>query len=282
LRIAWIYLGREDYDAVRRALDELESPESQEALEVRARLALATGDTLAAREFARRLVASGLAASGSLLGAESWAAEGDPDLAIREYERAAAEFGGGVWSRASEVLRRYGYADRGERVLERWVETDPDNANAHFRLGAYLEREDRFGKAEPALREAIRLERDFAEALNHLGYSLAVRGKSLNEALEFVRRALALDPWNGAYLDSLGWVYYQMGRYREALEPLERAARELPRDATILEHLGDCYHSLGDPERALAVWNRALENEPQSVEKLRAKIALHGAPARGN
>ena len=57
-------------------------------------------------------------------------------------------------------------------------------------------------------------------ALNYLGYMLADRDTRLDEALGYIRRAVALDPQNGAYLDSLGWVYYKMGNYDLAEENL--------------------------------------------------------------
>ena len=60
-------------------------------------------------------------------------------------------------------------------------------------------------------------------ALNYLGYMLADRGTRLDEALGYIRRAVALDPQNGAYLDSLGWAYYKMGNYELAEENLRRA-----------------------------------------------------------
>lgn len=276
LRIGWIELGRDEYAGARNALDALENPRTQEALELECRLALAEGDLRAARGVARSLGETGNSIAAQLLEGEIWAADGQPERAIAAFERAETELGPGVRGRAAEVLHRYGFRERGERVLREWVRARPEDADARFRLGAYLDREERHAESERQLREAIRLDGEFPEALNHLAYSLAVQGRKLGEALEMVREALRIDPWNGAYLDSLGWVYYQMGRYQEALEPLERAARELPRDPTVLEHLGDCYHSLGDAERALAIWNRALENNPDRAEKLRAKIALHG------
>jgi tetratricopeptide (TPR) repeat protein len=96
-------------------------------------------------------------------------------------------------------------------------------------------------------------------------------GENLDEAVGLVRRAVELDPDNGAYLDSLGWGYYQQGRHAEARTELERAA-ELEEDATIFEHLGDVYRALGETEAARGAYRRALEleadDEATVVEKL--------------
>jgi Flp pilus assembly protein TadD len=137
-----------------------------------------------------------------------------------------------------------------------------------------LERKGRIEEAEVELREAIKLDGRSAEALNYLGYSFADRGVRLDEALELIRGALSIDPWNGAYLDSLGWVYVKLGRLDDARDPLERAAREFPNDATVLEHLGDLYDRRGDVSRAKSYWRRALEALPQAPESQAGRQGL--------
>ena len=106
---------------------------------------------------------------------------------------------------------------------------------------------------------------------------MAERRVRLDEALVLIQRALSLDSSNGAYLDSLGWVYYQMGRYPEAREPLERAAREYPHDGTVLEHLGDLYLELGETDLAYVAWRRALDAGAEDDAALRAKLEMNSA-----
>ena len=134
-------------------------------------------------------------------------------------------------------------------------------------------------QAEASLRRTLELEASHAPALNFLGYSMADDRVHLEEALDLVQRALEMDPWNGAYLDSLGWVYFQMGRFEEAREPLEAAARELPADAVVLEHLGDLYERRGQNDLAISAWGQALDNDPSDRAKIEAKIALLTGPA---
>jgi len=59
--------------------------------------------------------------------------------------------------------------------------------------------------------------------LNYLGYMLADKGMRLPEALKLIRKAVDIDPMNGAYLDSLGWAYFKLGQYEEAEENLRQA-----------------------------------------------------------
>ena len=104
-----------------------------------------------------------------------------------------------------------------------------------------------------------------AMALNYLGYMLADRGTRLDEALGYIRRAVALDPQNGAYLDSLGWAYYKMGNYELAEENLRRASETIGDDPTVHEHLGELYQKTGRLKLAAAHWERALEEWNKTI-----------------
>jgi len=87
-----------------------------------------------------------------------------------------------------------------------------------------------------------------------------------------VGRAVALEPDNGSYVDSLGWTYYQLGRHEQARDILERAVRLEPADATLQEHLGDVYVALGQKERAREAYRRALELADDNAEQVQRKL----------
>jgi Flp pilus assembly protein TadD len=101
----------------------------------------------------------------------------------------------------------------------------------------------------------------------------AEKGIRLDEAERLIQKALELEPNNGYYIDSLGWAYYQQGRYVEAVHELRRAV-ELTRgkeDPVIYDHLGDAYLQAGDEPAALGAWEKSLELDPAN-ESLRQKI----------
>jgi Flp pilus assembly protein TadD len=101
----------------------------------------------------------------------------------------------------------------------------------------------------------------------------AERGENLEQALSLIQRAIAIEPDNGAFVDSLGWVCFQLGRYDEARQHLEWAARLVPDDPTILEHLGDLYVVLQDLERARNTYRQALDlGTGDSIDELRRKL----------
>jgi tetratricopeptide (TPR) repeat protein len=271
-RIALIYLDHERSADAAAMVNQLELADDTDNLELEVRLGFANGDVDAARESIGALRDAGDPGRAALLDGELLVREGRTGRARARFKEAAGKLGPGVWARVGEIWRENERAEEGERALRGWIAAEPENADAHFSLGGFLERDGRFADAEGSLREAVRLDPAHANALNYLGYSMADRNERLEEALVYIRRALEIDPWNGAYLDSLGWAYYRLGRFDEAREPLERAAREYPADPTVLEHLGDVYRELGDHDGALRLWRRALEAGAAEPEALKAKI----------
>ena len=173
---------------------------------------------------------------------------------------------------AAEVCQRQEDYERSLPFLEHLVADGSEELQALFWLGAAYERSGRVDEAEAQFRRFLEIEPESAAALNYLGYMWADNGLNLVEALEYVQKAVALDPDNGAYIDSLGWAYFQLGQYQEARTHLERAADLVGEDAVVLEHLGDVYAALGDVDDALRLYRQALDLEGENVEALRDKL----------
>jgi tetratricopeptide (TPR) repeat protein len=108
-------------------------------------------------------------------------------------------------------------------------------------------------------------------ALNDLGYLWADQGKHLERSLVMIRKAIDSDPKNMAYLDSLGWALFRLGRYPEAVTQLQAAAAVEKPDAVIFDHLGDALQKSGDPPAAKAAWQRALEGFEKDADAEKAK-----------
>jgi tetratricopeptide (TPR) repeat protein len=157
------------------------------------------------------------------------------------------------------VYREAREAQEAMRAFEQALAKNADYAQAHFYLAAQLDQLDRRQEARESLRRTIQLEPNHPDALNYLGYLDAEEGVNLEEAKVLIERALELDPENGAYLDSLGWVYFKMGKLDEAIALLERAAELVETDPVIFDHLGDAYHRRREPEKARRAWEHALE-----------------------
>jgi tetratricopeptide (TPR) repeat protein len=140
-----------------------------------------------------------------------------------------------------------------------------DQEFARFMLGSVYERQKKYDLAEEEFKKVLGMNPLNAAAANYLGYLLADRGVRLEESVQYIQKALQVDPNNGAYLDSLGWAYYKMKRFDLAQPPLEKAARLVSNDPTILEHLGHVYVGLGKKQQAQEEWERALREWPTAV-----------------
>lgn len=143
------------------------------------------------------------------------------------------------------------------QLLSRAAELQPEDERVVLNLASVLEKMERYEEAERWLALLHARQPDDPTTCNFYGYLLALMGKDLDTAENLVRVALAAEPENGYYLDSLGWVLFRRGEYGRAVEELEKAARFVHDDPVILEHLGDAYTAAKRFDEALAVYERS-------------------------
>jgi tetratricopeptide (TPR) repeat protein len=160
-------------------------------------------------------------------------------------------------------------------MLREAARTKPDEVDLQFELGSILERSGDKPAAEKIFLTLLEKHPENAQTLNYLGYMWADSGVNLERAAEMLVKAVTQEPRNGAYVDSLGWVYYRQGKLDLAEKYLTDATHLLPRDATVKEHLGDVFAKRGDATRALSMYRAALTLDPETKEldKIRSKIA---------
>ncbi len=113
-------------------------------------------------------------------------------------------------------------------------------------------------------------------ALNDLGYLWADENMHLQRARRMIEQAVAAEPDNGAFRDSLGWVLFRQGQYERAAAELEKAA-EMEPDPVVLDHLGDAYARLKQSDKAAAAWRRSYEQfkkagKEEAAGKIRDKL----------
>src|SRR5260370_7848895 len=90
-------------------------------------------------------------------------------------------------------------------------------------------------------------------------------GIRLDEAEALVQKALKEDPYNGAYLDSLGWIYFKENKLTASESTLRKAVERERPDATIHSHLGDLYAKMGRSELAAAACEKPLGASRRSL-----------------
>lgn len=161
-------------------------------------------------------------------------------------------------------------------ALNIYSDTDPSRWIVLYTRAISYFNLDQWPQAEADFRAALALRPDQPQVLNYLGYSLVERGEKLDEALQMIETAVAAEPDNGAIVDSLGWVYFQLGRYEDAVKPMERAASLEAVDPIVNDHLGDTYWAVGRFIEATFQWNRALSFDPEEelADRIRRKLEV--------
>ena len=114
---------------------------------------------------------------------------------------------------------------------------------------------------------------------------LADRNVRLEEAYDLIKRAVDLEPDNGAYLDSLGWVFYRQGRFDQAKDSFDKAIKLLPEkkekdDAVIFDHLAETDLKTNHPDDAVAQWKLAVQLDPDNKD-FAAKLHKYETPSSG-
>ena len=113
--------------------------------------------------------------------------------------------------------------------------------------------------------------------MNYLSYKLALQDQELELALNLIKKALVLDPKNGYFLDTLGWVEFKRQNYKSAVYFLEKSVSILPKESEVIDHLGDCYLMLNRKKEAVFEWKKALKYETDSkvIKKIKVKISKY-------
>jgi tetratricopeptide (TPR) repeat protein len=162
-----------------------------------------------------------------------------------------------------------------DTAVERLGEVTPNNWSLLYFRGIALERSDQWPRAEKDFLRALELEPDHPFVMNYLAYSWVEKGENYDRALNMLKRAVDLRPEDGFIVDSLGWVFYRLGRYEEAVEQLERAVELRPQDPVLNDHLGDAYWKVGRKREARFQWERALAFDPEEkdIPRIQGKLA---------
>jgi tetratricopeptide (TPR) repeat protein len=168
-------------------------------------------------------------------------------------------------SQVYERGRRYSDAEEAARKAESFASEPNDNEMAWLLLGAVYDKQKQYDKAEDEFKKALNINPKNAQVLNYYGYMLADRGIRLDEAQDLIQRAVDQEPFNGAYLDSLGWVYFKQNKLDEAESMLRKAVEREPHDPTIRLHLGDVYAKQGRMDLAATEWEKSLNEWHRSL-----------------
>jgi TPR repeat protein len=190
------------------------------------------------------------------------------------YYKASAEKG----DRLGQFLYGQSLLADGNRVAATmWLEKSAEQGllTAQLALGdLYYEQNSGADSANAVKWYKRAADQECAAAMNNLAYLWAEQGKELDKALVWAGKAVSMEPENGAFADTLGWVMFKQGRYNEALGRLTEAAKLNSENVSILDHLGEAYLKLGKKTEAAQYWKQALEQsgDGEFNEKIQQKL----------
>ena len=180
-----------------------------------------------------------------------------------------------------EKGKKFDEAGKAVDDAEKLSTSDEEKVDVFFMRGALLERQKKYDASEEAFRKVLALNPEHVATLNYLGYMLADRNVRLDEAYKMIQKAVDMEPNTGAYLDSLGWVYFRQGKLTDAERILVRAVALTGQDPTVHDHLGDVYMKLGKTQEAIAQWNASMkgfkeqpspDTDPDEVSSVSSKL----------
>jgi tetratricopeptide (TPR) repeat protein len=226
---------------------------------------------------------AGLRASNALLLGEN--GQTDEAVKVLRSQLTKTEADRDIYLNIAQVYergRRYKEAEEAARTAEAIPGQPRDNEMVWFLLGAIYERQKFYDRAEEEFKKTLAVNPRNGPVLNYYGYMLGDLGIRLDEAEALVQRALKEEPNSGAYLDSLGWIYFRENKLAKAEATLRKAVARESHDATIRSHLGDVYAKSGrtdlaaiEWEKSLAEWRRALpaDLENDKVAEVEKKLS---------
>ncbi len=214
---------------------------------------------------------------------EPWNARGWEFLAVlyyqdQKYDSCAAVLeeafvkttkDAGLLSLYGNALNQMGRLEEAVPPLEEAAQINPGDLNTIVTLAIVYDNLKRFSELDSLYETALNRFPGNALLLNNYSYSLSERAVRLQEALAMAEKAVAQEPQNGAFLDTIGWIYFQLGDTAKALEYIKKAVSLREDSPEVLEHLGDIYQKMGDIEQARVFWRKALDGDPGNEELLK-------------
>jgi len=234
------------------------APESQDVKLLLAQLYIAAGDFDRAISLCDDILRSKDLSNKSLF-AETYYRRGMAYKGKRQTDLADKDFG-----RSVDIYRL---------VLEK----ESENIGANYDIAMVYDAKGDRNSAERHLLRHIELRPNEPNAYNYLGYMLAENGGDLQRAIGYIQKALQMEPRNGAFMDSLGWAYFRLGRIDDSIETLEKAIGLMPGDSEIYKHLGEAYLKKKDEggrmkdentdyiKKAIEQWEKALAIKPSDA-----------------
>ncbi len=169
------------------------------------------------------------------------------------------------WKILGAVYKHTGRITDSVNFMQKSVQLEPKDAEAHNNLGVTLQELGRLREAEASCAQAIILDIDYIEAHNNLGNILKDQGK-LNEAIIAYDKAISI---NSNYADAhynMGLTLKLLGKLQEAITSYSRAVESNPNHADAYNNLGNTYRDIDKIHKAIEAYKMAVTVKPDHID----------------
>ena len=146
-----------------------------------------------------------------------------------------------------------------ERYLKQSLNVFPQSRTSKHTLAMIYDQTGIWIKSDSLYFDLINSDSTDAQAYNNLAYSLVERGANLELALEMSLIATRLEPGSAPYLDTLGWIYYNLEQYEKALEHVQKSYSIDSDNPVIVEHLADILKATDQFSKANLIYMQAID-----------------------
>lgn len=200
---------------------------------------------------------------------------GDYSKSLQHFKKAELSFPASADIKRSIGFALYQLQRKKDAIeyLEKAVEINGTDVFSMSILSQLYQENKEYEKSDAMFDRILVIDGSNEAILNNYSYSLAVRGIKLDKALEMIQKALAKAPHNSHYLDTIGWIYFQLGQYDQALKFVNQSYKIDNSSWEVADHLGDIYLKLKKLDDAKWFWEKALElnkDQTQILKKIQS------------
>ena len=140
------------------------------------------------------------------------------------------------------------------------VTSDSYRKMKHFNMGILYERENNYPDAMKHYLLALRSGNESPALYNNMAWiNIEFLNGDPEVSLEYVKKALALNPDSADIIETYGWILYKLNQPGEAIIHLKKAQEINPDIYCVNYHLGASYFALGDYKSSLYYLNKQIE-----------------------
>jgi tetratricopeptide (TPR) repeat protein len=171
---------------------------------------------------------------------------------------------------------------KAEQMFRQAIDEEPQNWEAHLYLALSLAQQEKYSDAEKAFTRARELapeeKKDLVYGNQHQffvkNYNQGITRnstKNYEEAVEFFKKAVAVEPTYAKGHVNLGVAYSMLNENDKALAAFEEAVRVDPNSVEAWENLGITYQAMKEYTKAREAFAKVVELDPEYVN---GKFAL--------